>query len=135
LFQVISICTQYFFTACFTFMLLESLHIYALVASVVKERGMLTRKQNLLVGLGLPFFIVLCNMCFEFDNYGGQYHCWLQMDTGGCNSYGQKPVLGHVVGPPGSGSISQRYGSGSGSGSSFLRLKIMCPWLNYKKKI
>jgi hypothetical protein len=90
-FQVISICTQYFFTACFTFMLLESLHIYALVASVVKERGMLTRKQNLLVGLGLPFFIVLCNMCFEFDNYGGQYHCWLQMDTGGCNSYGQKP--------------------------------------------
>jgi hypothetical protein len=75
-------------------MLLESLHIYALVASVVKERGMLTRKQNLLVGLGLPFFVVLCNMCFEFDNYGGQYHCWLQMDTGGCNSYRQKPVLG-----------------------------------------
>jgi hypothetical protein len=85
--QVISICTQYFFTACFAFMLLESLHIYALVASVVKERGMLTRKQNLLVGLGLPFFVVLCNMCFEFDHYGGQYHCWLQMDTGGCNSY------------------------------------------------
>ena len=81
--QVISICTHFFFTACFTFMLLESLHIYAMVASVVKERGMLTRKQNLLVGWGLPAFIVLCNMCFEFDNYGGLYHCWLQMDTVG----------------------------------------------------
>ncbi len=71
----------------------------------------------------------------------------------------------HVFGPPGSGSISQRYGSGSGYGSfpylinykclerteimlakqnfntkvkkkiKFLRLKIMCLWVSYKKTI
>jgi hypothetical protein len=51
------------------------------VASVVKARGMMSVKQNLLVGLGLPAFVVLFNMCFEYDNYGGLYHCWLQMDT------------------------------------------------------
>ena len=21
------------------------------------------------------------NLCFEYENYGGDYHCWLQMDT------------------------------------------------------
>ena len=21
------------------------------------------------------------NLCFEYDNYGGQYHCWLKLDT------------------------------------------------------
>jgi hypothetical protein len=52
----------------------------------------------------------------------------------------------HVFGPPGSGSgsISQRYGSGSVSASvsftfqtkiKFLRLKIICFWASYKKKI
>ena len=20
-------------------------------------------------------------MCFEYENFGGEYHCWLQMDT------------------------------------------------------
>ena len=80
-----SICKHYFFSACFTFMFLESLHIYSVVASVVKERGMMSTKQNLLIGLGLPAFVVLFNMCFEYDNYGGLYHCWLQMDTGGGN--------------------------------------------------
>ncbi len=39
----------------------------------------------------------------------------------------------HVFGPPGSGSISQRYGSGSGSGS-FLRLEIYLPAGKLKEK-
>ena len=30
----------------------------------------------------MPAFIILFNMCFEYDNYGGVYHCWLNMDTG-----------------------------------------------------
>jgi hypothetical protein len=46
----------------------------------------------------------------------------------------------HVLCPPGSGSIIQRYGSGSGSFPKilakikFLILKIMCMWVSYKKK-
>jgi hypothetical protein len=37
------------------------------------------------------------------------------------------PMDPHVVGPPGSGSISQRYGSGSGSGSGsfYYQAKIV----------
>ncbi len=43
------------------------------------------------------------------------------------------PQNPHVFGPPRSGSISRRYGSGSGSGC-FLRLKIMCLLVSYMKK-
>ena len=53
-----------------------------MVASVVKKNGMLATKQNIVIGWGMPAFIVLFNMCFEYDNYGGTYHCWLQMDKG-----------------------------------------------------
>jgi hypothetical protein len=65
-------------------------------STLVQERGMLTIKQNLLVGWGLPAFIVLLNICFEFDNYGGLYHCWLQMDTGSCNYNGADLVYGNL---------------------------------------
>ena len=40
--------------------------------------------QNTLIGWGLSAFIVLVTMCFEYDNYGGVYHCWLQMDKPLC---------------------------------------------------
>ncbi len=53
------------------------------------------------------------------------------------NNTGKERCVGdpdpHVFGPFGSGSISQRYGSGFGSGSG-LRLKIMCLRVSYKKK-
>ena len=80
--RVISICIHYFFTVCFTFMLLEAVHMYSLVASVVKSLGMLSTKQNIIVGWGIPAFIILFNMCFEYDHYGTEYHCWLDMGTG-----------------------------------------------------
>ena len=35
--RIISILIHFFFTACFMFMLLESLHMYSLVAYVVKK--------------------------------------------------------------------------------------------------
>ena len=56
--------------------------MYAQVASVVKTGGLLSTKQNVFIGLGIPGFIILFNMCFEYENYGGEYHCWLQMDKG-----------------------------------------------------
>jgi len=94
--RVISILIHYFYTVCFTFMLLEALHMYAMVASVVKRNGMLATKQNLVVGWGVPAFIVLFNMCFEYESYGTSYHCWLAMDTG--LVYGQYiPIVVIVV--------------------------------------
>jgi len=32
------------------------------------------------------------NICFEYENYGGEYHCWLQLDTG--LMYGQFLPIG-----------------------------------------
>jgi len=94
--RVISIAIHYFFTVCFMFMFLEAIHMYGLVASVVKMKGMLATKQNIVVGWGVPAFIILFNMCFEYDNYGGVYHCWLNMDTG--LMYGQYiPIIVLVV--------------------------------------
>ena len=70
--------------------------MYGLVASVVKNSGMLATKQNIFIGWGIPAFIILFNMCFEYDNYGGTYHCWLQMDQG--LMYGQYvPIVVLVV--------------------------------------
>ena len=94
--RIISILIHYFFTVCFTFMLLEAVHMYAMVASVVKEKGLLSTKQNLVVGWGIPAFIILFNMCFEYESYGTEYHCWLAMDTG--LLYGQYvPIVVMVV--------------------------------------
>ena len=94
--RVVSICIHYFFTVCFTFMLLEAVHMYAMVASVVKAGGMLATKQNLVVGWGIPAFVVLFNMCFEYESYGDEYHCWLNMGTG--LLYGQYiPIVVIVV--------------------------------------
>ena len=42
----------------------------------------MTPAQNILMGWLIPLIIVMFNMCFEYENYGGEYHCWLKMDTG-----------------------------------------------------
>ena len=94
--RVLSILIHYFFTVAFTFFLLEALHMYSMVASVVKQRGLLSTKQNIVVGWGIPAFIILFNMCFEYESYGAEYHCWLAMDTG--LLYGQYiPIVMMVV--------------------------------------
>ena len=80
--RIISILIHFFFTATFMFMFLESIHIYAQVAYVVKKNGLLNRTQNFLVGWGAPLGCVLVAIALHYDEYGGKYHCWLQMDTG-----------------------------------------------------
>ena len=61
------------------FMFLESLHTYSLVAYVVKKNGILNRLQNTLVGWGFSIAIVLIFAGLMYDDYGGEYHCWLQV--------------------------------------------------------
>ncbi|KAG7154006.1 adhesion G-protein coupled receptor D1-like [Homarus americanus] len=93
---LVSILVHFFFTACFMFMFLEALHMYAFVAYVIKKEGMFSRVQNTLVGWGIAAIIILFCMCFEYENYGGSYHCWLQMDT--ALMYGQLlPIVSLVI--------------------------------------
>ena len=63
------------------FMLLESVHTYSLVAFVVKKNGMLTKTQNVVCGWGLSLAVILLVASLQFNNYGGDYHCWLQVNT------------------------------------------------------
>jgi len=70
---MVSIVLHFLFTAVFMFMLLEALHMYSLVAFIVKKDGMFTKTQNVAIGWGISTFIVLFTMCFEYDDYGGQY--------------------------------------------------------------
>ena len=62
-------------------MFLESLHNYSILAYVVRKDGMLTKVQNVVVGWAMSIAVVLlvCSLCY--DDYGGTYHCWLQVDT------------------------------------------------------
>ncbi|KAF2363264.1 GPCR family 2 secretin-like [Trinorchestia longiramus] len=94
--RIVSIALHLLFTAVFMFMMLESLHMYSLVGFVVKRNGMLTPVQNVLVGWGVPTLIVLITMCFEYDNYGAEYHCWLQMDKG-VNWAQQVPIFALMI--------------------------------------
>ncbi|GBO23940.1 hypothetical protein AVEN_93927-1, partial [Araneus ventricosus] len=48
--QLVSIALHFFFTACFMFLFLETLHVYSMVAFVVPRNGLLNRFQNMLVG-------------------------------------------------------------------------------------
>jgi len=79
--RLFSILIHMFFTTCFVFMCLEALHTYSLVAFVVKKNGMLTKLQNVAIGWGVGVGITLIVVSLEYKNYGGEYHCWLAMDT------------------------------------------------------
>ena len=63
------------------FMLLESIHTYSLVAFVVKKNGILTKAQNVISGWGLSIAIILLVCSMQYENYGGDYHCWLKVNT------------------------------------------------------
>ena len=62
-------------------MFLESLHDYSILAHVVRKDGMLSKTQNIIVGWGISIAIVLIVCSLYYDDYGGAYHCWLQVDT------------------------------------------------------
>lgn len=79
--RIISILTHFFFLACFMFMFLEALHVYALVASVVHNDGMFTKLQNIVLGWGFSSGFCLISIAINYQLYGGQYHCWLQINS------------------------------------------------------
>lgn len=71
--KIISILLHYLILACFMFMMLEAVHMYTLVAFVVKKDGLFSRMLNLLIGWGVPAAIVGISVAFQWENYGGEY--------------------------------------------------------------
>eukprot|EP00095_Tigriopus_kingsejongensis_P004198 maker-scaffold208_size258758-snap-gene-1.25 protein:Tk04198 transcript:maker-scaffold208_size258758-snap-gene-1.25-mRNA-1 annotation:"probable g-protein coupled receptor 133" len=78
----ISIFIHFFFTAVFAFYLMEGVYMYSLVSRVVPRNGMLSNLGTFMAGWGIAVAIITFTVSFEYDNYGGEYHCWLQFDTG-----------------------------------------------------
>ena len=112
-----SILTHLCFTACFCFMLLESLHNYSILAFVVKKDGMLTKLQNVVVGWGTSVAIVLLVASMCYDDYGGTYNCWLKVDT--MLIYGQLIPIVTLVG------IAFTLIEAAGAASNFRKLAGM----------
>ena len=71
--KLVSILIHFCFTACYMFMMLEALHMYFLVAYIVKKDGPFSRLQNTLIGWVVSAIVVLFCICFEYENYGGKY--------------------------------------------------------------
>ncbi len=51
------------------------------LVSSSRQDGLFTPVQNVVVGWGTAFVIILSDMCFHYDNFGGEYHCWLRLDS------------------------------------------------------
>ena len=61
-------------------MLLEAVHTYSIVAYVVRRNGLLNKVQNVVTGWLISAGMTLIVIGFHYDDYGGKYHCWLQVD-------------------------------------------------------
>ncbi|CAG0882076.1 unnamed protein product [Cyprideis torosa] len=90
--RIISILIHFFFTSCFMFMFLEAVHMYSLVAYVVKKDGMFSSIQNIIIGWGIAGIVVTVTMCFAFKGYGSEYMCWLQLNMTGVTLGSYIPV-------------------------------------------
>ncbi len=91
--KVFSILVHFFFTACFMFMFLEAVHVYSMVAYVVKRGGLFNKWQNFAVGWGVPLGIVMLSVAFNYGDYGGEYHCWTQMNRQGLLMFQMIPIV------------------------------------------
>ena len=65
--RIISILTHFFFLACFMFMFLEAVHVYALVAFVVPKDGMFTKWQNVLIGIIIKIYLFEKLLQYKFS--------------------------------------------------------------------
>ncbi len=69
----LSIAIHFFFTAVFSFYVVEAVYAYSLCSYVVRRDGMLSNAGNFMVGWGIPVAVIAFTVSFEYDNYGGSY--------------------------------------------------------------
>lgn len=71
--KIISMLLHLMFLTCFMFMMLEAVHMYAMVAYVVKKDGYFTKLQNILVGWLVPVALVGLSVAVDYADYGSPY--------------------------------------------------------------
>ncbi|XP_048586225.1 adhesion G protein-coupled receptor E1 isoform X2 [Nematostella vectensis] len=76
--RVVSICTHYFLSASFSWMLVEGINVYNKIVKVFSTRKY--SKYYFTLGWGLPVILVTVTAAVAFDKYGPGKICWLSQD-------------------------------------------------------
>ncbi|WAR22119.1 AGRL1-like protein, partial [Mya arenaria] len=76
--RVMAVVLHYSFTAVFTWMLVEGLHLYTQVIQVFQP---CKSRENvyLAFGWGIPLLLVATSLAADFDGYGSDKSCWLSV--------------------------------------------------------
>ncbi|XP_070558813.1 adhesion G protein-coupled receptor B3-like isoform X2 [Ptychodera flava] len=76
----VAILLHFFYTAAFTWMLNEGLHLYSKVVEVFSNSSKLI--YYYVIGWGIPLFIVCISVAIRYDGYGTESFCWLSIEDG-----------------------------------------------------
>lgn len=77
----VAVMLHYFFTASFTWMLVEAIHLFLKIVSVFNIR--ITRmRYYVAIGWGIPVLIVAISVSAHHEGYGTPKLCWLSLDGG-----------------------------------------------------
>ncbi|XP_065064148.1 uncharacterized protein LOC135690509 isoform X2 [Rhopilema esculentum] len=76
----VAVLLHYFFTAAFSWMFAEGVHLYKKVVSVFSHGSKL--KFYYVIGWGLPIIIVALSTGIRPDGYGTESACWISLDGG-----------------------------------------------------
>ncbi|EDV23799.1 uncharacterized protein TRIADDRAFT_57362 [Trichoplax adhaerens] len=79
--KVSAIIQHFLFTAAFTWMLVEGLHLYLLMVKVFTS-GRSKTFLYVFVGWGIPVIIVATSIAIRFNDYGSNRICWLSIKNG-----------------------------------------------------
>ncbi|KAM9241620.1 adhesion G protein-coupled receptor E4-like [Dugong dugon] len=84
--SVIAVALHYLYLASFTWMFLESLHLFLTVRNLkvanYTSAGRFKKRFMYPFGYGIPAVIVAVSASVGHKNYGTNTHCWLKLDTG-----------------------------------------------------
>ncbi|XP_020610903.1 adhesion G protein-coupled receptor L3-like isoform X2 [Orbicella faveolata] len=77
----VAVMLHYFFTASFTWMFVEAVHLFLKIVSVFNIR--ITRmRYYVAIGWGIPVLIVAISVSVYHEGYGTSKLCWLSLDGG-----------------------------------------------------
>ncbi|XP_068722401.1 uncharacterized protein [Montipora capricornis] len=78
--KAVALFLHYFYTAAFTWMLCEGIHLYSKVVEVFSEGSKM--KYYYALGWGLPLTIVFISACSRWSGYGNERACWISIADG-----------------------------------------------------
>ncbi|XP_031572893.1 adhesion G protein-coupled receptor L3-like isoform X2 [Actinia tenebrosa] len=79
--KIVALCLHYLYTAAFTWMCCEGLHLYTKVIEVFSSEAS-KMKYYYMLGWGVPLIIVIISAASRIDGYSTEYACWISIDHG-----------------------------------------------------